>query len=244
MNKKKHYKKQRDYFDKEFQENNSYKLEPWQKSYIQKISTHLLDKDAKKKTLIDIATGSGYIAIEAAKLGVNVIACDLSPQAIKNLEKYKKQMGIKNLTPLVCKAEEIPLKNGSVDYIVANAILEHIPEEESTIHEWKRILKRNGKMLITVPLKNRYVWPFFWPLNYYYDKRLGHLRRYDVLDLKNKFKLEVENYFYTGHFIKVIGAILAITLKFHAFDAYYEIVDRKKEKVRYGANNVSVILRK
>lgn len=244
MEKKKHYKKQLNYFEKEFSGVKEYRLAPWQKTYIGKIKNQLLGKNYKNKTLLDIATGSGYVAMEMARMGLNVIACDLSPQAIKNLEKYKKQYKLKNLKLIVCKAEDIPLKNESVDYIVANAILEHIPDETATIKEWKRILKKNGTMLITVPIKFRYVWPFFWPLNFIHDKRIGHLRRYDYDSLSKKFNLPIKKHYYTGHFVKVVGAIISIIFKFSNYDEQYEIIDQRNEDKKYGASNISVIFKK
>lgn len=243
MTKKNHHKHQIEYFDKEFSGMQDYKLAAWQKSYITRIKKYMLGNDLTKKTLVDIATGSGYIAVEMAKLGMNVIATDLSPQSLHNLSKFKKQFKLNNLRLIECKAEKIPLRDKIADYIVANAILEHIPAEKQTVKEWKRILKPGGKMLITVPLKFRYVWPFLWPINYLHDKRIGHLRRYDLVDLKNKFNLEVITYFYTGHLIKVIGILRSLVFKTNKFDNYYEKKDNLLSQRRYGANNISVIFK-
>lgn len=243
MNKKDHYRQQRSYFQKEFSEIHEYSLSEWQKSYIERIKKYVLDNNFKEKTLLDIATGSGYVAIEMAKLGMQVIACDLTPKAIENLQKYKKRFSLSNLQLIVSTAEKIPLKDNSVDYIVANAILEHIPNEEEAIAEWKRILKTNGKMFITVPLRFRFIWPFLWPINYLHDKRIGHLRRYDLPTLHNKFKLKLLHYFYTGHLVKVFGIIVSILLKTNKFEKYFERKDSAKEYVRYGANNVTVIFK-
>lgn len=235
------YKHQLAYFEKEFSTLSEYALDAWKKSYIDRIKQYVLDKDFKKKTILDIATGSGYAAIEMAKIGMRVIACDLSPQAIKNLHKYKKELSLPNLRLIVCKAEKIPLKIKSVDYILANAILEHIPDEEAAVKEWKRVLKPGGKMFITVPLKFRFIWPFLWLVNFIHDKRLGHLRRYDLESLKEKFRLKVFKVFYTGHLFKVIGVILSELIGTHRFDKFLEKQDSKKQGVQYGANNISVI---
>jgi ubiquinone/menaquinone biosynthesis C-methylase UbiE len=246
MNKLDQYKKQRNYFDKEFSAVKEYELEAWQESYIERIKNHVLDKQYKKKTLLDIATGRGYIAIEMAKLGMNVIACDLSPEAIKNLKKYKKQFNLKNLKLMVCKAEELPLKDESVDYVTANAILEHIPEEEQAISEWKRVLKKKGKMFIVVPLKFRYILPFLWLPNYLHDKQIGHLRRYDLKTLQKRFKLPTAKYFYTGHLIKVLPIILSkfINNPDKSFHKYFEKKDQEQDQILYGANNITVIFKK
>ncbi|MEK7502027.1 MAG: class I SAM-dependent methyltransferase [Patescibacteria group bacterium] len=241
MNKKAHYKKQLSYFEKEFSGISQYKLAAWQKSYIQRIKEYLLDNDFKNKTLLDIGAGSGYVAVELAKYGINVIACDMSEQAIENLKKYKSQLSLSNLKFLVCKAEDIPLADNSVDYIVANALLEHIPNEKKAIYKWRKVLRKEGKMLITVPLSLKYVWPFLWLINILYDKRLGHLRRYDLNSLKEKFRLKVLKVFYTGHLLKVFGVIFSESIGIHRFDEFLEKQDRKKQDIQYGANNISVI---
>lgn len=242
MDKKTQYKKQIEYFDKEFSQVSHYELAPWQKSYVEKIKTYIIDNNNyKKKTLLDIGTGEGYIAIELAKYGVNVIACDLSPQAIKNLKRYKKKLELKNLAPICCNAEELPLKDKSVDYVVANALLEHLPNEQKAINEWKRVLKENGRMFITVPLSLKFVWPFLWPINILYDKRLGHLRRYDRESLKKKFKLKPIKFFYTGRLMKVIGVLIAMLFKTHSFDEFLERQDQRSQNRQYGANNITVI---
>ena len=236
-----HYKKQLSYFGEEFGRVDKYKLDYWQKSYIGRIKKYVLRDNCEGKVLIDIATGSGYVAIEMAKLGLNVIATDLTPEAIGNLNKYKKKLSLSNLKIIKCYAEKIPLPDKSVDYIVANAILEHIPDEQKAIKEWKRILKPYGKMFITVPLRFKYVWPFLWPINYVHDKRIGHLRRYDLNILKKKFNLEVVKYFYTGHLVKIWGIIISLITKGSKYDYYFEKLDEEKSHNRYGASNITVI---
>lgn len=241
MDKIKHYKHQLRYFGHEFSQVKDYKLEEWQKSYIERIKKKLLGDNYKKKTLVDIATGSGYVAVEMAKIGMEVIATDLSPQAIENLKKYKRRFSLKNLKLINSPAEKIPLKSNTADYLVANAILEHIPNEKDAIVEWKRILKPNGKMYITVPLKLRYVWPFLLLPNYLHDKRIGHLRRYDLKTLEKVFKIPAVNYFYTGHLIKVLGIIASLFIDNNKYAKKIEKIDREQEKNLYGANNITAI---
>lgn len=241
MNRNNQYKKQLEYFGDEFGNKKEYTLAPWQKRYVEIIKKNMLGRNHKGKTLLDIATGSGYIAIELSKLPLHVIATDLTPQAIVNIEKYKEKFSLSNLRTIKCYAEKIPLPDKSVDYIVANAILEHIPDEKRAIKEWKRILKPYGKMFITVPLRFKYVWPFLWPINYVHDKRIGHLRRYDLNILKKKFNLEVVKYFYTGHLVKIWGIIISLITKESKYDYYFEKLDEEKSHNRYGASNITVI---
>lgn len=248
---RKHYLDQKKYFEKDLSiyQDYSQNLNAWRRSYIDRISQDLIDKNCRGKTLIDIGVGSGYISVEMAKKGMIVYACDITPQAIKNLKLYKRQMSLKNLYVMRCLAEKIPLADKSIDYLVANAILEHIPDEKAAIDEWKRILKPDGRIFITVPLKFKFIWPFFWPINYINDKMVGHLRRYDLVDLKKKFKLRVKKVYYTGHFAKMCWLLFSRLLvggirKNLPFDVYFEKLDLKSAHIRYGANNIVVILQK
>lgn len=244
MRLKSYHHRQKNFFQKEFSRIKKYQLAPWQKGYIKRIKKYLLTQDSKNKTLIDIGAGSGYVAIEMAKLGMKVIALDLSDKAIANLRKYKKELNLKNLTLIKSLAEKISLPDKSIDYLVANAILEHIPNEKKAISEWKRILKPKGRMFITVPLKFRYLWPFLWPLNFWHDQRFGHLRRYDLESLKKKFSLRVVKYFYTGHLLKTVGAALICVFKLRGIGHWCEQKDEPLLTKCYGASNISVVFEK
>ena len=241
---KQHYDQQLSYFELEFSHISRYHLDPWQKSYVERARKFMLHKDVKNKKFLDIASGLGHTAIEMAKKGLNVVACDLSPTSINNLNKVKKKMKLKNLKLILCYAEKIPLPSNSIDYISANAILEHIPDEQKAIKEWLRLLKKGGRLYITVPLKFKYIWPFFWPINFIYDRRIGHLRRYDLSDLQKKFNLKVRKVFYTGHLIKVIGTIIKVIYPSVKLEELLEHIDDRYIDKVYGASNISVIFEK
>lgn len=238
------YKHQTNYFNLEFSKNRIYKLFEWHNSYIRRIKEHLLKRNFKGKTLLDIGAGSGYVTIEMAKIGLKVVSLDLSKTALDNINRYKNKFNLKNIITMHSNAEKIPLKNQSADYIVANAILEHLPNEKQAIYECKRILKPGGRIMVTVPLKYRYVWPFLWPVNYIHDRQIGHLRRYDLQDLENKFTMKVIVHFYTGHLIKALWIIYSVLFNSNMFDEQIEIIDGKGKHKRYGASNIVVFFEK
>jgi len=236
--------KQIKFFDKNFSKIKKYKLRPWQESYIKRVKEYLIQKPYTNKKLLDVGAGHGYIAIEMAKLGLDVVACDLSPKAIEHLERNKKIFKLKNLKIVHCNAQSLPFANESFDHVVAIAILEHIPEEEKAIKEWKRVLKKGGKMYVVTPLLFRYLWPMLWPVNYVHDRRLGHLRRYDLATLKRKFKLKPVAQFYTGNLLKIVGLALTTILPSRKLDQIIETLDNLTSHLSYGANNITVIFQK
>ena len=42
--------------------------------------------------------------------------------------------------------------DGSFDYVIANHVLEHIPDEAKAFSELKRVLKEDGKLVISFPI--------------------------------------------------------------------------------------------
>jgi len=84
----------------------------------------------------------------------------------------------------------------------------------------------------------------FLALNYFYDKQIGHLRRYTKEMLVNRFvgwKLLDVNY--TGHTSKVIKTFINMVVR--VFDEMkIEEEDEKYVKRKLFASNISVIFRK
>lgn len=50
-----------------------------------------------------------------------------------------------------CSANAIPEKNDSFDFCFANSVIEHIPDIDEVLAEISRVLKPNGKFVLTVP---------------------------------------------------------------------------------------------
>ncbi|MFY0625380.1 MAG: methyltransferase domain-containing protein [Reichenbachiella sp.] len=106
----------------------------------------------------------------------------------KMMDGYSYQPGITNVD-----LTELPYQNESFDVFMANHVLEHIPDDALAISEIYRILKKDGKAVITVPINEE--------LKETYEneavktptdraKHFGqwdHVRWYGV-DIKNRFE--------------------------------------------------------
>ncbi len=232
------------YFEKENKAQSEYRLEEWQKSYIRRLDENF--QLFQNKILIDVGTGSGYIAVEMAKRGLKIIACDLTLKGLTKLKVIIKKEHLENNLFLVCcSAESLPFKNKTADYLVSNAVLEHLPKEKEAISEINRVCKNKSGIMITVPLRFRYILPFFWLPTYIHDKKIGHLRRYDKEDLKDKFyNWKLVRIYYTGHFKKVLHAIFKIVKISLSDDCNIESSDDKKSNKKYGASNICAIFKR
>jgi ubiquinone/menaquinone biosynthesis C-methylase UbiE len=80
-------------------------------------------------------------------------------------------------------------KTSTFDCIFCSEVLEHVKEYKKAILELNRILKKNGKLIITVPVHEKY-----WNVD---DKIVGHYRRFNIEELKkdlkkSRFKILIE----------------------------------------------------
>lgn len=215
-------------------------LSYWKKRYVERFLENF--GNIKDKLVIDCGTGVGYMAVELARKGAKVIACDITFKNLMQLKKIAKKLNLENnMFFACCSAEELPFKSTTFDYYVSNAVLEHIPREDKAFSEINRVTKERAGVMITVPLSYRYIYPIFIPINYIHDKKLGHLRRYNEKILCDKlasFKL-IKKY-YTGHFNKVIKTIVNTFINIFN-EKEIEEEDKRKENIKYGASNIICI---
>ncbi len=73
---------------------------------------------------------------------------------------------------LVANAEQLPLPDGSVDGILCESLLEHVPHPEKIVAEMYRVLKPGGAMYIVIP----FVYPFHACPNDFYRWSITGLR--------------------------------------------------------------------
>lgn len=188
-------------------------LSYWKVKYIERFVDNF--KKVKNKSIIEVGTGSGYMAVSLAKLGAKVTACDITIKNLINLKKATETLGLqRNISFVCCSADQLPFKKGTFQYFVLNSVLEHIPKEKEAITEIERVLKKRGGLMVTVPVRYSYIFPPLLPLNYIHDKRIGHLRRYDNVSLERKFStFKLKKMYFTGHPLKVAKVIINMIIK-------------------------------
>jgi len=83
---------------------------------------------------------------------------------------------------------KIPLPNNSVDIVLCTEVFEHLPNPIDAIKEFSRLIKINGKLILTAPVCSlTHMSPFFYYngfSRYYYEKYLP----------ENGFKIESMQY--------------------------------------------------
>ena len=95
--------------------------------------------------------------------------------------------------------EKLPFADNFFDCILCTEVLEHLKSDQLAIQELTRVLKKNGKLIVTVPIKN---FPFFYdPINYVLNRMgtkikigiwgWGHERLYTYNLLEKRIGLKV-----------------------------------------------------
>lgn len=128
---------------------------------------YTIAKENSPKNILDIATGTGDIALELANIeGAKIIGLDISE---KMLEIGKKKITNQNLSDKIDlalgDAENLSYSNGSFDIITIGFGVRNFQNLIKGLNESRRVLKENGKLIIlesSVP-KN-YIIKFFYLL--------------------------------------------------------------------------------
>lgn len=130
-----------------------------------------LPKDAK---LLEVGCGTGGNLKMLSQFGeVSALEMDANARMIAS----KKTNNLYDIRAGYCP-NEIPFNVQTFDLICMFDVLEHIEQDTETLIAIRKLLKKNGKILITVPA---YQW--LWGSH---DEFLHHKRRYSATQLRKK----------------------------------------------------------
>lgn len=104
--------------------------------------------------LLDIGTGAGHTAIAFAPAVSRVIAYDLTPQMLEEVERNAAAKGITNLETRQGAAENLPYPDASFELVSCRLTTHHFADLPQALGEMARVLKPGGKLIImdtTVP---------------------------------------------------------------------------------------------
>ncbi len=120
-------------------------------------------KDLEKNAVIlDLGCGNARNSIAIAKnekrKNLKFICIDISKNMIKiAMEKVKNENLMHRFAFLIANGENLPIKQGSIDAVLSIAVFHHVnkKEEKKFASEIHRILKKNGKLLLSVWKKDQ-----------------------------------------------------------------------------------------
>ena len=102
--------------------------------------------------ILDVGCGNGWLAKYFLKKNRKVISMDISTiNPVKALQNYADE----NHAALVADVFNLPLKNSTIDCIVASEIMEHVYDPKLFVKKLVDKLKPGGKLIITTPYNEK-----------------------------------------------------------------------------------------
>ena len=112
-----------------------------------------IEKIPQSSNVADIGCGNGRHLIPCAQHCKKVIGLDISEELLKIVQKKLDENNLTNVDLVQSDIADMPLEDDSVDYVLFIASLHNIKGRDRRIKalgEVKRILKKDGKSLISV----------------------------------------------------------------------------------------------
>jgi ubiquinone/menaquinone biosynthesis C-methylase UbiE len=116
---------------------------------------------SSEMNVLEVATGTGLIAINIAEFVRNVEATDFSP---KMIEAAKKKKSPQNIRFSVEDATALSFTEASFEAVIVSNALHIMPEPEKALSEISRVLKPNG-LLIAPTFSHGHLRQSTWDLN-------------------------------------------------------------------------------
>ena len=130
------------------------------------------------RQVLDCACGTGYGVrlLREQGLAARVIGVDIAAASIKYAWKHH---GVSAAMYVCASADRLPLADASVDLVTSFETIEHVSDDGFLVNEFYRVLRPNGKLIVSTPNQ--------WPL----ENTPFHVREYD----RNSFVGVIESRF-------------------------------------------------
>ncbi|AKB17244.1 MULTISPECIES: class I SAM-dependent methyltransferase [unclassified Methanosarcina] len=97
----------------------------------------------KRLKVLDVGTGTGFLALLFAEMGHEVTGIDLSEGMLEKAKHNTDNMGLK-IELFHGDAENLPFEDCSFDLVVNKYLLWTLQKPACAVSEWKRVLKPGG----------------------------------------------------------------------------------------------------
>jgi ubiquinone/menaquinone biosynthesis C-methylase UbiE len=129
--------------------------------------------------VLDVACGRGGLTLRISASGCDTVGMDLSAESMKWAALQARRMRY-DCSFVAGDAHQLPFPDACFDKVVCSSALEHFQEDGKALTEMHRVLKPDGKLILTV---DSFTYPFddawkarhketFYVVNYYDENKL------------------------------------------------------------------------
>ena len=101
---------------------------------------------APGETVLDVGTGTGVVAITAARAGAQVQALDLTPELLAQARENARIARREDIVWTEGDAEQLPYPDASFDVVLSQFGHMFAPRPDVVMAQMHRVLKRNGRI--------------------------------------------------------------------------------------------------
>lgn len=135
--------------------------EPWdlvKDGYVEELWAHFsefarsaldLARIAPGSDVLDVCTGPGPLAVQAAKIARLVVAADFSTRMLDDLRARAAREGLENIKLLEADGQALPLADGRFDCAFCLFGLIFLPDRAKGFRELFRVLKSRGRVVVS-----------------------------------------------------------------------------------------------
>jgi 2-polyprenyl-3-methyl-5-hydroxy-6-metoxy-1,4-benzoquinol methylase len=107
-----------------------------------------IEKHCRKGIVLDLGCAQGNLSLLLAERGFKVLSVDLKYEFLTYM-MLKHDKG--NVWPVAASLEVLPFKQNIFDVILFCEVIEHVAHPDRALMVLKRLLKRNGVLIVTTP---------------------------------------------------------------------------------------------
>lgn len=102
------------------------------------------------RSVLELGSGTGCVAIPIAEAGAEVTAVELSADHLQQLRRYAKQRGVE-IEEVEADARALPMADDSYDVVVIASLVHLVPGTDRLLREAERVCRPNGRLVIAGP---------------------------------------------------------------------------------------------
>jgi len=150
----------------------AYGQEPWPGYYLirgdefKNLFLSIKSRDIGKT--LEVGCGNGFFSYLASSVSSTVIATDLyckDPKShtvgMDNARQLISKIGSNNISLCACSGERLPFKDDVFDTVFSSYVLQYIKDRQFFLNELKRVIKKDGKIVLVLPNFTERVYSFF-----------------------------------------------------------------------------------
>jgi ubiquinone/menaquinone biosynthesis C-methylase UbiE len=99
--------------------------------------------------VLDAGCGAGHTALALARSGAKVVAFDLTPAMLEQVERLATERGLNNVVTKQGDVEALPFDDATFDVIASRYSAHHWPHPLVALREFRRVLKPGGQLILS-----------------------------------------------------------------------------------------------